>query len=672
MISNKYSIVLVSLICILLACTGTVSAKEIIVGADLGNSTITAALANASNGDIITVTDGTYIENVDVMKQVVIRSQNGSANTTVQAQSSSDDVFHVYTSSVNISGFNIEGASDSYKAGIHLHSGTASSIVLNNTLSGNYYGIYVSSADDNILTNNNASNNSELGCYLYASTNNTLTGNTISSNKYNFKTDGGAVNHYLHNIGPSNEVDGKPIFYWTSVTSGQINSSSNAGAVYLVNCTGITVKDVEVSDYYGTMLVSTTNSTIENVTAANCFYGIYLFSSSDYNYLDNNNAYNDYWGICLRGSSNNTLTNNEANNATDSGIVVWYSSNYNNLTGNNAHDNSYGVYISGSSDNYLTGNNVNNNNHGIYLSYADNNNNLTGNNVSNNNYNGFFLSGSDHNYLVGNYINNSGTGFRLQSSQNNTLTNNYANDTTTALLLTSSPNNSIGDLILSSGFPKLSFVSGSSFSNIRYAATDANTFTGKTNVNGYVLISSTETSMNMDIFYDDAGLSSSDEAELSLFRWDSSNWTEVTNPFIDTSNDFVTANLTEYGTFGLFWSAASSVPTSTPYSGSDDGMSVYRKKQIMEQDETEETDETDTEGEVSNETISTGSAFADDIENTDNTGAYQTTASSSTTDTTVDSEGNSTTMAFSGIALIALLFFLLLWKRRRDEEEDNE
>ena len=95
MTSNQYYIILAALVCILLSCTGPVSAADIIVGEGLGNSTITAALANTTNGDNIIVNDGTYAENINVAKEVTIRSQNGSASTTIRSSSSSDHVFDV-------------------------------------------------------------------------------------------------------------------------------------------------------------------------------------------------------------------------------------------------------------------------------------------------------------------------------------------------------------------------------------------------------------------------------------------------------------------------------------------------------------------------------------------------------------------------------------------------
>jgi pectin methylesterase-like acyl-CoA thioesterase len=47
--------------------------------------TIQAAVDAASPGDTIIVRDGTYIENVDVTKSLVIRSENGADLAIVQA-----------------------------------------------------------------------------------------------------------------------------------------------------------------------------------------------------------------------------------------------------------------------------------------------------------------------------------------------------------------------------------------------------------------------------------------------------------------------------------------------------------------------------------------------------------------------------------------------------------
>jgi parallel beta-helix repeat protein len=70
----------------------------------------------------------------------------------------------------------------------------------------------------------------------------------------------------------------------------------------------------------------TENSRIENVTAANNDYSIYLSSSSN-NALANNNASNNRYGIRIHSSSGNTLYHNnlinDYQNADDSGTNAW-------------------------------------------------------------------------------------------------------------------------------------------------------------------------------------------------------------------------------------------------------------------------------------------------------------------------------------------------------------
>ena len=60
----KYPILLL----ILLSAIGMASAADIIISEGTGNTTINAALANATDGDTIIVSDGTYTENIVVTK----------------------------------------------------------------------------------------------------------------------------------------------------------------------------------------------------------------------------------------------------------------------------------------------------------------------------------------------------------------------------------------------------------------------------------------------------------------------------------------------------------------------------------------------------------------------------------------------------------------------------
>ena len=133
----------------------------------------------ANSGDTIIVHAGTYTENVDVDKQLTIRSEDGSASTIVQASHLYDDIFDVTANYVEISGFTVSGTTHS---GIQLNSANHCAIS-DNTASNNGHGIDLRSSSYNELTDNTISNN-DWGITLDSSIGNTLTGNTVSNSGY--------------------------------------------------------------------------------------------------------------------------------------------------------------------------------------------------------------------------------------------------------------------------------------------------------------------------------------------------------------------------------------------------------------------------------------------------------------------------------------------------------
>jgi PGF-CTERM protein len=270
---------------------------------------IQAAVDNATAGETICVGDGTYTENVNVnVAHLTIRSENGSANCTVNAASSGDHIFEVTADYANISGFAATGATVAGEAGIYLNNGADHCKISNNNCSNNHYGIWLNSSSNNTLTSNTVNSNIDYGVYLYSSSNNTLTENTVNSNTY------GII------LGSSSN---------NTLTSNTANSNT---------C------------YHGICLGSSSNNTLTSNTAnSNHHHGIHLDYSYNNTLTENTaNSNNDY-GIYLWSSRNNTLTENTANSNNDCGICLMYSSNKNTI---------YNNYFNNTINAYDTGNNV--------------------------------------------------------------------------------------------------------------------------------------------------------------------------------------------------------------------------------------------------------------------------------------------------------------------------
>nr|QNO46943.1 hypothetical protein CLAIAILK_00004 [Methanosarcinales archaeon ANME-2c ERB4] len=226
------------------------------------------AVNNASSGDIIFVKAGDYTENVEIVTAYLTLAGEGADVVTVTADSD-DHVFEVTDNHVNISGFNVAGATGATgisNVGIYLNGAGHCNISDNNCSYNDGDGIYLDSSSNNILLNNTASNNEYYGIELYDSNDNTLTDNTANSNYY--------------------------------------------GGIYLDS--------------------SSNNTLLNNTASNNEGDGIYLDSSSNNillnNTASNNEYYGDYYGIELYDSSDNLIYNNyfdNTNNACDDGSNRW-------------------------------------------------------------------------------------------------------------------------------------------------------------------------------------------------------------------------------------------------------------------------------------------------------------------------------------------------------------
>ena len=248
----------------------------------------------------------------------------------------------------------------------------------------------------NILINNIANNNTNTGITLSGSSNGTLQGNLMSGNHYNFELRGWSDSDVNNNIDTSNLVDGKPIYYLVGAYGVVIDSLSDAGTVYCINCDDVTVKDLTlVNNSNGICFYNTSNSKIEDNCLKNNGYGIHLGSFSNNNSIAGNNVSNNGEGIILTGSSNNnTITCNNARDNNLYGITIQSSGN-STLNNNIVNNNSYGISFGSSDNNTVVGNIASNNYYGILLSYSRNSTLYHNNLVNNTNHNAYDYSGTN-------------------------------------------------------------------------------------------------------------------------------------------------------------------------------------------------------------------------------------------------------------------------------------
>jgi len=267
------------------------------------------AVNNACSGDTICVKAGSYTENVDIATAHLTLAGEGADVVTVTAVESGDHVFEVTANYVNISGFNLTGATWT-AAGIYLNEADHCNIS-NNTASNKYgSGIELWYSSDNTLAGNTANLNYYGGIYLESSSNNTLIGNTASNNDY----------HGIYIVGSSNNT----------LENNAANSNQYS------------------DDYYSDgirLYLSSDNILLNNTVSNNAGDGIGLYDSSS-NTLTGNTALQNYVGIYLDSSSNNTVLNNTASNNDNYGIELYDSSG--NLIYNNYLDNTNNACDDGS------------------------------------------------------------------------------------------------------------------------------------------------------------------------------------------------------------------------------------------------------------------------------------------------------------------------------------
>jgi len=244
-------------------------------------------------------------------------------------------------------------------------------------------------SDNNIISGNNASYNG-VGILLGYCKQNTLTGNVMNEcglQVWGFWANLGDL--VSNNIDTTNLVNGKPLYYYTNEMNLGSNNFTNAGQVYLINCTNSLISNLNTSYCSsGITFYYCSNNNVSGSTANNNEYGISLLNCDGNNISGNIANENSWSGIKLERSDNNDISGNTANNNIDQygsfgfGIQLEQSDS-NTVSGNTVNNNFMGILLESSNNNDITGNTANSNEHGIHLWMSGSNHILT-NTISNN------------------------------------------------------------------------------------------------------------------------------------------------------------------------------------------------------------------------------------------------------------------------------------------------
>jgi parallel beta-helix repeat protein len=342
--------------------------------------------------------------------------------TGINLRNSSGSIVQNVTIAANLFGVGLESSSDNYINknnisdpgwdGIFLSSSMNNSISENRIIASSAYGVYVLDSSYNSLTENEITDSGLSGMFLTVSTGNILSDNYLANNglginlgmsssnrlrnntmvncSCSFGVASGNLQDFLNDVDTSNIVDGKQIYYW--IDKQDMTVPTDAAYVALINCTNMTVRDLELErNAQGIVLISTSNSTIiRNRIRANCVDGILLYQSSN-NVIRENDVADCEHNICLAFSSNNLLVAN---------TVKGYNNNY------------IGINLGGSSNNSIVGNTLTANYISIYVASdwhyqpagTSNYNVICENVITSARNSGIFLSGGSYNIIAENCI----------------------------------------------------------------------------------------------------------------------------------------------------------------------------------------------------------------------------------------------------------------------------
>jgi len=378
-VSLLYLLLIVDLIFSIIPYNSVFCGKESPIVVPTDYPTIQGAINSANNGDTIFIMPGTYKETIRISKSINLIG-SGQAVTIIEGNGSLYTIILENVKGCIVSNFTVMTNGNSSKSGIYVLRGS-NNLIENMTITGHFYGIHIYDSAYNILKNNN-----------------------ITKNQYNLRIWGLYLSHFLHDINPSNVVNGKPVYYL--INKKNLSVPNDAGYVALVNCTNILLKNLSLSKNSAGVLLAYTNlSLIIDVTCNYNEYGVYLINSHN-NLIVNSSLMNNYWnGILTISASNNKIFSCHFKDNFWQGIRL-----------------SHSAYLLSqySENNLILGNSIVNSSKGIYLERSSNNT-ICGNFLEENKQYGIVIEQSNNNTIFRNILRNNNCGLYIYQSNNNKL-----------------------------------------------------------------------------------------------------------------------------------------------------------------------------------------------------------------------------------------------------------
>ncbi len=329
------------------------------IATGIGYSTIQEAInaSETSDGHVLYVASGLYIENVNVYKSLWLIGEDPI--TTIVDGAKVGTVLTISVDNVTVKGFTIRNSGlmlppYGMDCGVLLDHVSGCNLS-QNVITNNLIGLYLLFSKNNILDQNTVHSNMEEGICLWYSGNNTLIGNQIFNNSYNFEVSGKSFADFNNTVDTTNTVNGKPIRYLINVEN-MIYDQTSLGAFYLINCQNITVSNLNLTrNGNGVLLYNTRNSKITNMSLSENKYGVHIQNSFNIT-ITYNNCSKNWVGILVQDSMyNNIWANTVANN--EKGISLYEADN-NLITENTILNNLYGIRLFSSSFNKAFHNNI--------------------------------------------------------------------------------------------------------------------------------------------------------------------------------------------------------------------------------------------------------------------------------------------------------------------------